>query len=71
LIAQIFARSGDAELRFACLRALQHLDIEEAHNELWRLSQAPSTAESWRTICLLYFNGDIATGQVAALGGAQ
>ncbi len=71
LIAQVFARSEDAELRFACLHALQRLDIEEAHNELWRLSQAPGTAESWRTICLLYFNGDIATPQVAALGGAQ
>ena len=71
LIAQVFARSEDSELRFSCLRALQHLDIEEAHNELWRLSQDTATNESWRAICLLYFNGDIATTQAAALGGAQ
>jgi hypothetical protein len=71
LIARVFTASGDPEVRFACLRALRRLDLEVAHNELWRLSQDPSTEESWRAICLLYFNGDTSTGQVAALGGGQ
>ena len=71
LIAQVFANSDDFELRFACLRALRNLDVEEAHNELWRLSQDPGTADSWRAICMLYFHGGPVTGQVAALGGGQ
>lgn len=71
LIARVFAGSQDTELRFSCLRALNHLDVEEAHNELWRLSQAPSTQDSWRAICLLYFKGIAPTGQGAALGGGQ
>jgi hypothetical protein len=71
LIAQVFTASGDPEVRFACLRALRRLDLEVAHNELWRLSQDPSTEESWRAICMLYFKGVTSTGQVAALGGGQ
>lgn len=71
LIAQVFTSSADFELRFSCLRALRRLDVEEAHNELWRLSQDPGTADSWRAICLLYFHGGPANGQVAALGGGQ
>jgi hypothetical protein len=71
LIAKVFASSLDSELRFSCLRALNRLDVEEAHNELWRLSQDPSTEDSWRAICLLYFNGHTPSGQVAALGGGQ
>ncbi len=71
LIAQVFASSSDSELRFSCLRALHRLDVEVAHNELWRLSQDPSTEESWRAICLLYFNGHTSTAQVSALGGGQ
>jgi hypothetical protein len=72
LIAQVFTSSEDFELRFSCLRALGRLDAEEAHNELWRLSQNAGTAESWRAICLLYFHGGSpATVQVAALGGGE
>jgi hypothetical protein len=71
LIARVFTGSQDSELRFSCLRALNRLDIEEAHNELWRLSQAPSTQDSWRAVCLLYFKGYAPTGQGAALGGGQ
>jgi hypothetical protein len=71
LIARVFTGSQDSELRFSCLRALNRLDVEEAHNELWRLSQAPSTQDSWRAICLLYFKGYAAPGQGAALGGGQ
>jgi hypothetical protein len=69
LIAQVFARSDDSELRFSCLRALNRLDVEEAHNELWRLSQDPSTQDSWRAICLLYFKGNTLSGQIVGLGG--
>lgn len=71
LIAEVFARSSDSELRFACLRGLQRLNFEQARNELWRLSQDPDTGESWRALCLLYFNGDTAPGQIVAAGGGE
>ena len=56
LIAKVFAHSGDQELRLSCLRALQHLDREEARVELRRLSQDPATDENWRELCLLFLN---------------
>jgi len=71
LIARLFANSEDSDLRFTCLRALRQLDIREAHNELWRLSQDSSTAESWRAICLLYLNPASSGGSVALAGGGQ
>jgi hypothetical protein len=75
LIARVFSGSNDPELRFSCLRALSRLNVEEAHNELWRLSQNPSTDDSWRAVCLLYFRGHTTTpapiGSVAGLGGGQ
>jgi hypothetical protein len=67
LIAKVFARSGDSELRLTCLRALQRLDVQEARNELLRLAQDPSTGPDWRELCLLYLNGDSAP--VLAGGG--
>ena len=69
LFAQMFQSSDDFDLRFTCLRALHSLDVEEAHNELWRLSQNPTTGDSWRAICLLYFQGHTPAGQTAAMGG--
>ncbi len=69
LIAQVFQSSDDFDLRFTCLRALHSLDVEEAHNELWRLSQNPTTGDSWRAICLLYFQGHTPAGQVTVMGG--
>jgi hypothetical protein len=71
LIARLFAASEDPGLRFSCLRSLQRLDGAEAHNELWRLSQAPATGDSWRALCLLYFNGNTPLDHVAALGGGE
>lgn len=71
LVARVFASSEDAGLRFSCLRALQRLDVQEAHNELWRISQDPATQESWRAISLLYLNGDTSTAQAGTLGGGQ
>jgi len=62
LIAQIFSRSGDSDLRHACLHSLQRLKVEEARNELWRLSQNPETGAEWRAICLLYFRGESMQG---------
>ncbi len=69
LIAQVFKSSEDFDLRFSCLRALHQLDLQEAHNELWRLSQNPATQDSWRAICLLYFQGHASAAPVAAMGG--
>jgi hypothetical protein len=69
LIAEVFARSGDSELRVACLRALQHLDVEEARNELRRLSLDPGTGEGWRQLCLLYLSGDPEPIAAGAPGG--
>lgn len=69
LIARMFQASDDSGLRFSCLRALRSLDMEQAHNELWRLSQNPSTGDSWRAICLLYFQGHSPSSQTSAMGG--
>jgi len=66
LIAKVFARSADAELRVVCLRALQRLNLEEARNELQRLSEDPGMGQSWRELCLLYLNG----GPEPVLAGA-
>jgi hypothetical protein len=68
LIAEVFARSGDSQLRIACLRALQRFNVEEARNELRRLSLDPQTGEGWRELCLVYLNGDPAPVQT---GGGQ
>ena len=69
LIAQVFARSGDSELRVACLRALQRQNVEEARNELRRISLDPETGEGWRELCLLYLSGDSGPVQAGAPGG--
>jgi hypothetical protein len=69
LIAKVFARSGDSELRVACLRALQRLNIEQARNELRRLSQDPGTGEGWRELCILYLNADLGPDLAGAPGG--
>ena len=71
LIGRVFARSGDSELRIVCLRALQRLNVEQARNELRRLSQDPGTGEGWRELCLLYLSGDPGPVQAAATGGGQ
>ena len=71
LIATIFARSGDYEIRLACLRALRDLNVEQARNELLRLSQDPTTSSDWRAICLAYFKSDAATALAPVPGGAQ
>jgi hypothetical protein len=69
LVARVFAQSSDTELRITCLRALQRLNVEEARNELRRLSQDPGTGESWRELCLSYLKGDPGPIQAAAAGG--
>jgi hypothetical protein len=71
LIAQVFARSADSDLRFACLRALQRLNMDQARNELRRLSLDPATDASWRELCRLYLNGDPGPVQAAVAGGGQ
>jgi hypothetical protein len=67
LIARVFSQSHDSELRIACLRALQYLNLEVARNELRRLSQDPGTGEGWRELCRLYLTGETAP----VLGGAS
>jgi hypothetical protein len=71
LIAQVFARSGDSELRITCLRALRRINVEQARNELRRLSSDPGTGEGWRELCLLYLSGTPGPVQDAATGGGQ
>ena len=71
LIAEVFARSGDFELRFVCLRALQRLDMNEAQNELWRLAEDPNTGENWRAICLRFFNRETEPTQAGVPAGQQ
>ncbi len=68
LIGQIYARSADSEIRIACLRALQRLDVEAAQTELLKLAQDPHSTGQWRALCLLYYTGENATGQAGAIG---
>jgi hypothetical protein len=69
LIAEVFTRSGDAELRIACLRALQRLNVVEARNELRRLSQDPGTGEGWRELCQQYLSAEPEPVLAGAPGG--
>jgi hypothetical protein len=69
LIGKVFTRSEDPEIRFACLRALQHLNLEEARNELRRLSRDPGTSDDWRELCLRYLSADPGPLVGAASGG--
>ena len=71
LLADVFARSADSEVRYACLRALQHSNGLEARQELLRLSQDPKTGDGWRVICMMYFRGESAAPPVASPGGGQ
>ncbi len=71
LIAELFARSADSELRFVCLRALQRLDMDAAQNELWRLAQDTNTGDTWRAICLRFFNRDTEPTQAGVPAGQQ
>jgi len=69
LISEVFARSADSDVRYACLRALQRSSAVEARQELWRLSQNPTTGDGWRVICLLYWKGENPTPPAASPGG--
>ena len=71
LIADVFARSADTELRFVCLRALRRSELEQAHNELWRLSHDLNIGDTWRAICNRYLNGDTEPSQPAMPVGQQ
>ena len=69
LIAKVFARSADSDLRIACLRALQRFNAEEARNELRRLALDPDTGEGWRQLCLTYLKSDSGLELAGASGG--
>jgi len=71
LIAAVFARSSNPEIRYACLRALQRSNGLEARQELLRLSQDPQTGDGWRLICTLYLRGENPAPPAASPGGAQ
>lgn len=68
LIAQVFARSEAVEIRIACLQGLQRLDIQEARNQLWRMSQDTGVDDLWRSMSLAYFNGDPGATQAGSSG---
>lgn len=68
LIAQIFSRSSDYELRTSCLRALKLSSAEQARDELRRISQDANTPADWRVLCLQYLNEEANTGGAAAFG---
>jgi len=67
VIAQLLKVTQDSQLRIACLRALGNSKSEQARKELKRLVEDPSTSESLRMLCFIYFNGGVdetvATGE--------
>lgn len=69
LLGQMFARSAEPELRIACLRALQRMNFEQARNELRRLSEDPTTGDSWRALCASYLEGSPDSTPAGAPGG--
>jgi hypothetical protein len=68
LIARVFARSEAIEIRIACLQGLQRLDIQEARDQLWRLSRDTQVDDWWRSMSLAYFNGDAGAAQAVVSG---
>ncbi len=68
LIAQVFERSRSVEIRMACLAGLRRLDVDEARNELLRLSEDTKQSDFWRAASLASFMGD-PEGAVAAGSG--
>lgn len=69
LIARVFERSENFEIRMTCVAALRRLDVQEARNELVRLSQDPKQSDFWRAATLATFEGTPAP--VAASGSGQ
>lgn len=66
LVAQVFERSEDDDIRVACLRALGRMDRGEARNQLRRISQDNNNTEGWRSLAVLYLEGNSATRPVTA-----
>ncbi len=69
VIAEVFTRSGDPDLRVACLRALQRSHLQQARNELRRLALDPETGDGWRQLCLLYLSGGAEPAMAVGSGG--
>lgn len=80
LIAQVFQRSTDSELRMACLRGLERLTAvpsegshcarcAAARSELLRLSLDPGMEASWRELSRLYLAGKAPTSELAPSRG--
>jgi len=53
----------------ACLAGLRRLDIEEARNELLRLSEDTKQSDFWRAASLASFKGD--PEAAVAIGSGQ
>jgi len=68
LIAQVFERSASFEIRMACLADLRRLDVQEARNELLRLSRDPNQSDFWRAATLASLNGDPEPAVAAGTG---
>ncbi len=57
MIAGVFERSLSFDLRMACLDSLRRMDVQEARNELLRLSQDPHQSDFWRAATLASYKG--------------
>ena len=68
LIAQVFERSQSFEVRMACLADLQRLDVQEAKNQLLRLSRDPNQSDFWRAATLASLNGEPEPAVAAGAG---
>ncbi|HLH00403.1 MAG TPA: hypothetical protein VKX49_29125 [Bryobacteraceae bacterium] len=55
LIAEVLERSEAFDIRMACLAALRRLDVQQARNELDRLSQDPKESGFWRAATVALF----------------
>jgi len=68
LIAQVFERSLNFDVRMACLESLRRMNLQEARNQLSRLSQDPNQTDFWRAATLASLNGDADPAAASASG---
>ena len=68
LIAQVFERSLNFEIRMACLESLRRINLQEARNQLLRMSQDPNQSDFWRAATLASLNDDLDPAASTASG---
>jgi len=59
LLAEVFERSQDSDLRAACLRSLARMHVKQARAELQRLAGDPGIASSWRGLAWRALTGSV------------